>query len=93
MAGFATKKEALKAYRWQKIKNNKGLWLFFIITLCILITSQFVINNYFDCKAWPNINAAFAILSNLSIGCFTGFFIYVLVDFPSQNREGGKKLG
>ena len=88
MAGFATKKEALKAYRWQKIKNNKGLWLFFIITLCILITSQFVINNYFDCKAWPNINAAFAILSNLSIGCFTGFFIYVLVDFlPKTEKE------
>lgn len=88
MVGFATKKDALKAYRWQKIKNNKGLWLFFIITLCILIISQFVINNYFDSETWPNMNATFVILSNLSIGSFTGFFIYVLVDFlPKTEKE------
>ena len=88
MAGFATQKEALKAYRCQKIKQQKCLWLFFLFTLCMLVLSQFLINNYFDSKTWPNINAIFAILSNLSVGCFTGFFIYVLVDFlPKTEKE------
>lgn len=87
MVGYETIKDALKAYRWQKIKQQKYLWLFFIFALCLLIISQFVINNWLDSKAWPNLNASFIILSNLSIGSFTGFFIYVLVDFLPKTEK------
>ena len=85
---YNNKAEALRALRWHKIKANIIPWSFFVLSAFLCCFCPVLINYYYDSFLYPSYNAFLNALSSISAGYFTGFLVYLFINFlPSTEKE------
>lgn len=85
---FTNRKDALKALRWRKVRENKIVWILFCLSILSAFICPILINIYCDVIFYPISNAILDALSNISFGYLTGFLVYLLGSFlPSTKKE------
>lgn len=79
---------AIRAYRWQTIKEHSILWILFVLSILFSVACPILINSYFTAEISPMINAIISGVANISYGYLSGFLVYLFGTFlPSTKRE------
>ena len=85
---YTNKKDALYAFRWNRVWKNKILWFLFVISILLSILCPIFTNTLFDQYFYPVTNAILNGLSNISFGYLSGFLVYLFSSFfPDTKRE------
>jgi hypothetical protein len=85
---FTSKKDALKALRYDRIRKNKFLWILFLLSVVLSFVCPFLINHVFCDIFYPTENAILNGLANISCGYFSGFLVYLFSSFfPETKRD------
>lgn len=85
---FTSKKEALRALRYDRIRKNKFFWILFLLSVVLSFVCPFLINHVFCDMFYPNENAILNGLANISCGYFSGFLVYLFSSFfPGTKRD------
>lgn len=78
---------AIRAFRWQTIKENGVLWFLFILSILFSIVCPVVINSFFSVETHPNTNAIISGIANISYGYLSGFLVYLFGTFLSSTKK------
>lgn len=82
------KDSAIRAYRWQTIKEHSILWILFALSILFSVACPILINSYFPAELSPKINAIISGIANISYGYLSGFLVYLFGTFlPSTKKE------
>ena len=85
---FTSKKDALKALRYDRIRKNKFLWILFLLSVVLSFVCPFLINHVFCDIFYTTENAILNGLANISCGYFSGFLVYLFSSFfPETKRD------
>lgn len=85
---FTSKKEALRALRYDRIRKNKFLWILFLLSVVLSFVCPFLINHVFCDIFYPTENAILNGIANISFGYFSGFLVYLFSSFfPGTKRD------
>lgn len=81
------KGSAIRAYRWQTIKEHSILWSLFVLSIIFSIACPILINSFFPAEISPKINAILSGMANISYGYLSGFLVYLFGTFLSSTKK------